>query len=341
VKPFTPAQLLKTLAIGLLVWLVIAAACMTVGSTGTISWPRPVFVDGHLSSAMRFRLEPVLLASLIGAALAATGCVYQAILRNPLADPYLLGVSSGASLAAYLWRLSSLATLISFSGRAMSQQAFGFCGALIAVAVVFFLASRRGRIEPITLLLVGVIVNAVCGSIYLLVNELYKGLAGAGSETSLLVGGLQTSLLTEQMVAAAAVVLVGWVILLYFAGSLNVAALSDEEAASLGVRIHLLRWGALIVASLITASAVAISGPIGFVGLVAPHVARLFVGSDQRKLLPLATAFGAVLLCLADTAGRYLARSSMAGQWLPVGVLTGLLGGPFFLVLLWNMRRKI
>lgn len=331
--PFTFRQFLRTLGIGLAVWLVIAGGCSLVGSTGTIGWPAS-------REAMQWRIGIVLLASLVGAALAASGCVYQAILRNPLADPYLLGVSSGAALAAYLWQLTSLTALISFTGRAISQQAFGFAGALIAVAVVFALSSRRGRLEPITLLLVGVIVNAVCGSVYLLVHELRKGLAGAGNETAFLVGGLQTSLLSEQKLAAAAIVGVGWVALLFIAGKLNVASLSDEEATSLGVNIQALRWLALLIASLMTAAAVAISGPIGFVGLVAPHVARLVVGVDQRKLFPLATAFGAALLCLADAASRYLARGAIAGQWLPVGVLTGLLGGPFFLLLLWQHRRK-
>ncbi len=112
------------------------------------------------------------------------------------------------------------------------------------------------------------------------------------------------------------------------------------ESLSLGVRIHRLRWVALMVASLMTASAVAISGPIGFVGLVCPHLARLFVGNDQRKLLPLATALGAGLLAVADAASRKLAARGGIDTLLPVGVITGLLGGPFFLILLWRSRRR-
>lgn len=330
-KPFTADQLLKSILIATGIWAVVAVACMMVGSTGRIEWPK--------DDVFEFRRDSILITSLIGAALASSGCVYQAILRNPLADPYLLGVSAGASLAAYVWRLTSFAGLLAILG-AMSQQAFAFLGAMAAVGIVFALATRRGRIEPITLLLVGVIVNAVCGSLYLLLIQFNKSPAGSGSEMAFLVGGLQTSLLPEQKWAALAVVSVGWVILLYFAGWLNAAALSDDEARSLGVGIHLLRWISLIIASLMTASAVAISGPIGFVGLVAPHMARLVVGVDQRKLLPLSTAFGAILLCVADSAGRFLAHRSLAGQWLPVGVLTGLMGGPFFLLLLWQTRRR-
>jgi iron complex transport system permease protein len=116
--------------------------------------------------------------------------------------------------------------------------------------------------------------------------------------------------------------------------------LSEAEAQSLGLRIHRLRWIALILASLMTASVVAISGPIGFVGLLAPHVARLIAGNDQRKLFPLATAAGAALLALADAASRFLSQSQFTGFLLPVGILTALLGGPFFLLLLWRTRRR-
>jgi iron complex transport system permease protein len=116
--------------------------------------------------------------------------------------------------------------------------------------------------------------------------------------------------------------------------------LSDAEAISLGVRIHRLRWMSMLTASLITASAVALSGPIGFVGLVGPHIARLVVGNDQRRLLPLSTALGAGLLALADAASRWLASRQEIHTILPVGVLTGLLGAPFFLMLLWRSRRR-
>ena len=283
----------------------------------------------------------VLLASLVGAALGAAGVAYQAVLRNPLAEPYLLGVSSGASLAAYLWRFPALGAALGAVGFAVTQQLFAFAGALAAVAVVFALASRRGRVEPVTLLLVGVIVNAVNGSIYLLVNALAKDMTGgSGGEVAFLVGVIQTNLEPRQVIATAVVVAFGWAVLAYVGGQLNAAAVSEAEAESLGVRIHRLRWGALIVASLMTASAVAVSGPIGFVGLVGPHLARLLVGHDQRRLLPVATATGAALLALADAASRLLAMERFAGSVLPVGILTGLMGGPFFLLLLWQTRRR-
>jgi iron complex transport system permease protein len=191
----------------------------------------------------------------------------------------------------------------------------------------------------VTLLLVGVIVNAVNASIFLLLNSLWRDPARPGGPTAFLVGGMPPGLTTPQWWAVGLCVAVGWVLLLSISGQLNVAGVSEAEAEALGVRIHRLRWIALITASTITASVVAVSGPIGFVGLVCPHLARLIVGNDQRRLLPLATAMGAGLLAIADAAARWAAQTRVETT-LPVGVLTGLLGGPFFLALLWRSRGR-
>lgn len=325
-------KLLLTLLLAAFAWGILATASLMVGSTG-IGWPTP--------DQLKYRIGPVLLASLVGASLAAAGTVYQAVLRNPLADPYLLGASSGATLGTFLWALpgAAAAPLIGTLG----QQAFAWAGAAAAVGVVLVLAQRRGRLEPVTLLLVGVIVNAINGSAFLLLYSLNLGrdmTEPTGGPFRFLVGDMQTNLTTSQVTVAATCVAVGWVVLLLISGELNVAALSEAEAESLGVRIQRLRWLGMVVASLVTASAVAISGPIGFVGLVCPHLARLLAGSDQRKLLPLATALGAGLLAVADAASRGLIPGSLLGTHLPVGVLTGLLGGPFFLLLLWKGRHN-
>jgi iron complex transport system permease protein len=329
---FSAQRLLLTIALSALLWALIAGACLLVGST-SVGWPS--------YQTYLFRREVVLLSSLVGAALAAAGVTYQAILRNPLADPYLLGVSSGAALFAYVWKLPALTALTSsFLVIAASQQAFAFVGALLAVASVLVLSSRRGRLEPVTLLLVGVIVNALCGSIFLLIYNLVGTMPSSEGALSMLVGGIQTSLTRAHIVTAASLFAAGFIVLLAIAGQLNAAALSDAEAESLGVRIVRIRWLGLIVASLITASAVAISGPIGFIGLICPHLARLIVGTDQRKLLPVATALGAALLAVADAASRRLASEDLAQSLMPVGVLTSLLGGPFFLLLLFQSRRR-
>jgi iron complex transport system permease protein len=329
-----PARLLITLVVCGVAWLAVAFCCLCVGSTTAgVAWP-----TDH--GTLHDRAEIVLLASLIGAALSSAGVVYQAILRNPLADPYLLGISSGAMLFSFLWRLSSSA-LVAGSVYALSQQAFSFVGASITIAVVFLLSMRRGRLEPITLLLVGVIVNSINGSIFLLLNTLKHDVtAGSGGPMSFLVGGIQTNLSLMQESTAAVTAGVCWVVLMYLTGQLNIATLGEAEGAALGVRIHRLRWIGLVTASLMTAAVVAVSGPIGFVGLICPHVARLIVGTDQRRLLPVATAMGAALLAVADAASRLLSSSSLAQTMLPVGVLTGLLGGPFYLALLWKARHR-
>jgi iron complex transport system permease protein len=208
------------------------------------------------------------------------------------------------------------------------------------VGVVFLLAGRRGRIQPVTLLLVGVIVNAINGALFLLVNALKPELTAAtGGMLTFLVGGIQT-LATSQIWAAGGCALAGWLVLLFISGELNVALLGEAEAGALGVRIHRLRWVALIAASIVTAAAVAVSGPIGFVGLICPHLARLVTGHDQRRLLPFATALGAALLALADASTRLLSSWRFGQTLLPVGVLTALLGGPFFLFLLFRDRSK-
>jgi iron complex transport system permease protein len=327
-------RLLLTILLSVAAWAVIAVGCLMVGSTGSFGWPKS-------AAQLDVRREVVLTASLVGAALAAAGVAYQAILRNPLADPYLLGASSGASLAAYLWRLPFLSGMIALSGagQAISQQSFAFAGALVSVAIVFVLARSRGRLEPLTLLLVGVIVNAVNGSIFLFVDAIHKGLPAGEGPLTFLVGAIQTNLTAAQFRLALSIIALGVIVLLYVSGELNVAALDDVEAESMGVRIERLRWIALVAASLVTAAAVAISGPIGFVGLVCPHVARLIVGRDQRVLLPASAALGAGLLAVGDAVSRKLSGGGELGTILPVGVLTGLLGGPFFLVLLWQGKR--
>jgi iron complex transport system permease protein len=325
-------QLLATVALGAVVWAIVALACMCVGSTQSIGWPQ-------FHEVLKIRRESVLLASLIGAGLGAAGVTYQAILRNPLADPYLLGVSSGASLLSLLWYVGSLEALTNTSFGAAGQQISSLLGAVASVALVLLISSRRGRLDPVTLILVGVIVNAVNGSLFLLVFFRHPEIVSRGGQFGFLVGGIQILLSTQQKYLATVAVAVGWIVLAYLSGQLNVAALGEAEAQSLGVHIQRLRWIALVIASLVTAAVVAISGPIGFVGLISPHVARLIVGHDQRRLLPLATAFAAALLALADAVSRYLSQETLFHTQLPVGVLTGLMGGPFFLFLLWRSRR--
>lgn len=329
-------RLVGTIGAGTLVWAIVAAGSVCVGSTGEVGWP-------DTADVLRLRMDVVLLASLIGACLGAAGVVYQAILRNPLADPSLLGVSSGAMLCAYVWRFPAVGTwLAAFPFWASAgQQAFAFVGALAAVGIVLLLSTRWGRLDPVTLILVGVIVNATNAAVFLLLNARFPELTeAAGGTLGFLVGGIQTNLTWQQKCVAAVVGGIGWIALMALAARLNVAAAGEVEAHALGVRIHALRWVALVVASILTAAAVAISGPIGFIGLICPHLARLVVGADHRRLLPWGTALGAALLCAADAVTRLLGGEQFVRTQLPVGVLTALLGGPFFLLLLWQSRKE-
>lgn len=300
------------------VWLVVAAACLCVGS-GRWGWP-----TGYL---LGYRLSWTSLASLVGASLALSGVVYQAVLRNPLADPYLLGVSSGSSLAVFLWSMVHVSWLLGWS-----QPAAAFAGGILTLFVVFSLAQRRGRLDPLKLLLVGVIVNAINGAFYLLLYHLGRE-QDIARAFRFLAGGLQPDVAPLQVYIVLAVFVGSFILLLFLAGSLNISTLSESEAQSLGLHVHRLRWTAMITASLVTACAMAVSGPIGFVGLVCPHLGRLLVGPDQRKLLPVATVMGAILLMVAEAASRWLHQ-------VPVGVITGFLGGPFFLFLLWRGQRQ-
>ena len=313
-----PRVLLALTLLALAGWAGVAVVGWLVGSTG-VGVPSP-FARGY-------RAERVLVASLLGAALASAGVGYQAVLRNPLADPYLLGAAGGAALAALLWDVLGL-TLVG------GQIACAFAGALLAVAVVMLAGARRG-LEPAGLILVGVIVNATCGALFVLAWSLARARPGGGA-LDYLIGGIR-DVEPARLYLAAGLTLGGYLVTAALGGRLNALALGDDEAASLGVRVAGVRWATLGAASLVTAAAVALSGPIGFVGLVCPHLARLLVGGDVRRALPIATAGGAGLLVLADAMSRGLGHRAALGTVLPVGVLTALLGGPFFLLLL---RRR-
>ena len=330
VQRFNWPALLKLLATSAAAWAAVAVCCTLVGSTGTVGVPsKDVFwlrVNDH-----------VLIASLVGAALAAAGVAYQAILRNPLADPYLLGVSGGATVASYGWRLAS------FGGSsvllAISPPVAALVGSLAAVAIVLAAAGRGGRLEPVRAILVGVVVNSMCGSGFLLLNALFRDLPAAGSALTYLSGDIQTTASHGQIVAASVAIAIGWLLMLAMTPLLNVVRLSEDEAASLGLRVQRARWCGLIAASLMTAAAVAVSGPIGFVGLICPHAARWMVGNDNRRLLPVATALGAIALVGADAIARTLLGTPHVATLIPVGVITALVGGPFVLLILARMKR--
>lgn len=277
------------------------------------------------------RLPRVLLAVLVGAALALSGAVMQGLFRNPLADPGLLGISSGASLmlalsvvlpvtlpaALALW----LPTLAAFIGS-------------LAVTLVIFLLSRRGSTTLSKLLLAGIAINAICGAAVGILSWIGNdqqlrqlSLWGMGS-----LGQAQWS----TVLVCAALILPAMLATQWQARRLNLLQLGDEEAHYLGVDVLRTQRILLVLSALMVAAAVAVSGVIGFVGLVVPHLIRLCTGGDHRWLLPFSTLLGAILLLVADT----LARTLVSPAEMPVGLLTSMLGAPWFLWLILGRRES-
>ena len=273
------------------------------------------------------RLPRVLMAALVGAGLSIVGVVMQAMVRNPLADPYMLGVSSGASVGA----VSVLAWGVFATVGLYAVAAGAFIGALVATVLVYLLALQGGRIPSARLILSGVAVGYMLTGLTSLVTLT----AGQRDLANALLTWLLGSLAGTQWQALglpAGMVLVGMLWLLAQARPLNALLAGDEAAATLGVAAERLRRQLFVVVSLLTGTMVAVSGAIGFVGLVIPHVTRMLVGSDHRRVLPVAALMGAVFLVLVDGA----ARTWFAPMEIPVGVITAFVGGPFFIAMLWR-----
>jgi iron complex transport system permease protein len=267
---------------------------------------------------LELRLPRVLSALAVGGMLALAGTQLQVLLGNPLADPYILGISGGSAVMALL------AIMVGLGGMAVGSSAFA--GALLSMVLVFGLAHGKGNWSPTRLLLTGVVIAAGWGA---LISFLLSVAPQQYLRSMLfwLMGDLQHAATPW---AGLLVLALGLMLSMPLARSLNLLARGEMQAASLGVDVKRLRLQLYLLASLLTATAVTIGGSIGFVGLIIPHLMRLLVGSDHRLLLPAASLAGATLLVLADT----LARTMLAPQQLPVGVLTALLGVPVFLFLL-------
>ena len=282
--------------------------------------------QGQLQIVWLIRAPRVLLGALVGAGLALVGGALQAVTRNPLADPHLLGVSSGAALGAVLVVLY----LGDFAG-SLSLSLAAFIGAMGSMLLVLAVASRQGRLESERLLLAGVAVSFV---LMALVNLLlYTGDQHAANSVMFwMLGGLGLAR-WELLWLPALCVLGGFVALLSLARALNAVMSGEQTAVSLGFNTRRVRWHVFVCTSLLTGVLVALSGAIGFVGLMLPHMARRLVGAEHRRLLPVSALLGGVFMVWVDVA----ARTFIAPQDLPIGIATAALGGAFFIVLL---RRK-
>ena len=275
---------------------------------------------------LQLRLPRVLLAVLVGAGLGASGMMFQGLFRNPLADPAIIGVSSGAALAA-------IVVIVAGAGAAaggLMVSAAAFVGALVTAFLVYRLARIGPAVQVATLLLAGIAVAAAISSVMSLVMSfsgeqirsiyfwLLGGLSARGwSSVEAVVPFLMTG------IAAAA----------FLVRDMNLMALGEERAAQLGVDVAVFKRRAIAVGALLAAAAVSVAGVIGFVGLMTPHVLRLFVGADHRRLLPAVLLGGAIFMVLADL----IARVAVSPEELPLGVVTALIGAPFFL---WLLRRE-
>ena len=272
------------------------------------------------------RLPRTLLALLVGSSLAMGGAVFQALLRNPLAEPYILGVSGGAAVGAIICATLGIAIqLVTVS------LSFGF--AMAATAIVFLIARRRLSLNTNVMILAGVVLNTLFSAVIVFFLSMSRE---PQSQTVFfwLMGNLSQVSFFEVAgyapVVAAVLVVIG-----LFAHRLNVMTLGDETARQAGIVVERDKWLLFILTSLVTALAVSLAGIIGFVGLIIPHITRRLFGSDHRRLLPTAALLGASFLVLSDTA----ARTVLAPVELPVGVVTAAFGVPFFLSLLWRESR--
>ncbi len=307
----------------------VMLAGLAIGSE-SVGWGGIVAGDDARSRAIVFvsRLPRVLLAALVGLALSSSGGAYQALLRNPLADPFILGVAGGAALTSVI--------ALGFGMPFALVSVAAFAGAGLAMIVIFSLARTRGRLPVHTLLLTGVVFNAFCFALILFINAMVN-MEQAYQILFLLIGNLEvTSLMTVGV--AALFIITGFVILCSVAGKMNVLSLGDDGAHSLGVDVERLRHIIFFASSLMVGAAVAVAGLIGFVGLFIPHAVRLVVGADHRLLIPASGLVGAAFLVAADTAARTVLMHTDAATQLPVGVITALIGAPSFM---WLMRRQI
>jgi len=276
----------------------------------------------HSTLLWELRLPRTLAAFATGGLLAVAGALMQVLLRNPLADPYVLGLSGGAAVGALLAMLSGMGALL-ISGSA-------FAGAMLATVLVFGLAHGTGSWTASRLLLTGVVVAAGWGAVITLILALTP---------SYKLPGMLYWLMGDVSYArtpwpALLVLALAIAVIMPLARNLNVLARGSMQAAALGVSVRPLEWTIYLLASLLTATAVTTAGSIGFVGLIVPHMLRLVLGNDQRIILPASALAGGILLVLADT----LARTVIAPEQLPVGVITALLGVPTFLYLLHRSR---
>ncbi len=312
-----------------MVLVVIARLLVYRDISGALTW------QWAESDSMQLRWTAVCVAAIAGVSLAVSGVLLQALLRNPLASPYILGASSGAALAvvvvmylqyylAFTWNLQGMDTLPAA------------LGAVVTLGVVYLLGQRRGWLDPMSLVLVGVVVTAICGALIMFFHHLLPHGLKADLVTWMM-GIIRQGASTSELIITGSITLTGAAIAFSFGRAMDAATLGDDEARSIGLALGPLRLVLFIVAGVLTSAAVALAGPIGFVGLIAPHAARLILGPKHTVLVVGAALAGIALLVGADVASQII---SVQGGRMPVGVFTALIGGPAFIWLLRSGRGR-
>lgn len=334
----SPRALLWRISLAALLLAVVMLLCALVGTericlrTALSPSVEEAGTNPDFQILVRVRIPRIILAAIVGAALAGAGVTFQAVLRNPLADPYILGISSGAGLGAML------AVLCGFTWTLWGRSpvaVFAFVGALGTVWLVWAVGRVTGKFHVTGLLLAGVVVNACFSSVIMFLTSI-----ASDDDVYATIFWLMGNMTEEDFFVlwvGAGCVLAGLTALFFITPQLNAISFGQADAQSMGIHVERTQLLAFAISAFITAVAVSLSGLIGFVGLIVPHAVRLIFGPDHRQLLPLSAVLGAIFLVAADT----LARIVVAPAQLPVGVITAMIGGPFFLILLVRYNKKV
>lgn len=329
----TPQRTILTTIIFFVVLLFVMLASLSVG---TVAIPfrdvikfltAGVINEENRTILLSIRLPRILLAIIVGGGLSVAGVVFQALLRNPLAEPFILGVSSGGTLGAVI------AITFGIGLSMLTIPVFAFVGSLIVMLVVYSIAERYGRLEPTTLLLVGIMTGAFFNAMILLIIAIRH--QEARSAFLWLMGNLASADINSLLIIAP-LVLGAVVVIILYSRNYNLIAIGEETAANLGLEVQKFKRISYILASLITGLVVSVSGVIGFVGLLIPHICRMMFGSDHRLVIPVSFFMGAIFLVIVDM----ISRTIISPAEIPVGAVTAAVGAPLFIWLLSRGGKK-
>ena len=286
--------------------------------------------ETHKLIIINIRLPRIILSALIGAGLSVVGCVFQAIFKNPMADPYVLGISSGSALGA---SISIVMGISSMAFGIAGTTFFAFIGAIFTTVLVYFIAKTGTKLPTNTLLLAGVSVSFLFSSINSLIMIFNRDRV---EQIVFWTMGSLASATWKQVISLFLFVIIGFILIIIYSRDLNLMLMGDETACNLGIEVNFVKKFLLIVSSIIIASCVSVSGVIGFVGLIVPHITRMIVGPNHKVLLPFSTLGGAIFMIICDTLSRILAPPAE----IPVGAITALFGAPYFIYLLIKNKKR-